>query len=123
MGFITVSQRLNQRKIRRNIGWREYARVGTLPGHARIAAAGSSGSKLEHSDPLSLHRDVTSMRKACRPPVANPRYPMTDWMKFHSFQLNLAATDGRDAMPSIRNTANEIVPSKIEDSPHLQRQI
>ena len=56
----------------------KYVRVGTAPIHDLMVFWGSSGSKLEHSSPLSLHTVVTRRSITCMPAHANPKYPITD---------------------------------------------
>ena len=41
-------------------------------------------------------------------------------MKFHSFQLRLAATEGREVTPKMRKVEKERTPSNNDDSPHLE---
>jgi hypothetical protein len=97
-------------KIKKEEGWRgdfkaeqyRHVRVGTCPGQDLRAFAGFKGKNSWHASFLSLHSDVTRIKKAWMPPVARPRYPITDWTKFHSFQLILAATEGREHIPRIR---------------------
>jgi hypothetical protein len=79
-----------------------HVRVGTCPGQDLRVFPGFKGENSWHASLLSLHREVTRIKKAWMPPVARPRYPITDWTKFHSFQLILAATEGREHMPRIR---------------------
>ena len=53
------------------------------------------------------------------PVHANPKYPITDWMNDHSFQLILAATEGSDTIPRIEKAERAMMPRSIAPSPHL----
>ena len=55
-----------------------HVRVGTFPGQDLRAFAGFKGKNSWHASFLSLHSEVTRIRKAWMPPVARPRYPITD---------------------------------------------
>jgi hypothetical protein len=44
---------------------------------------------------------------------------MKDWMNDHSFQLILAATEGRETMPRIENAVSAKMPITMAPSPHL----
>jgi hypothetical protein len=53
------------------------------------------------------------------PAHANPKYPITDWMNDHSFQLILAATEGSETIPRIEKAERDMMPRSTAPSPHL----
>jgi hypothetical protein len=97
----------------------KYVRVGTTPVQPLRVSWGSSGANLEHCWVLSMHKEVIRNRNVCTPAQANPKYPITDWMNDHSFQLILAATEGSETIPRIEKAVSEIMPTRIEPSAHL----
>ena len=93
-----------------------------MPIHSANCCNGFTVPKSLQAKPWSLQRVTMSNMRACKTPVRRPTYPITDWMKVHSRQLSLAATEGKEQRPRMMYRPKESKPSRIDDSLHLQCQ-